>query len=698
MSQGDGLNSGLKVPAIALALVAVVLVLLGTTPALAERPAVVSSRGQTVQIKVPVVSQPWSATLGVASSARQKQTRFIGHYPRFSAGKRQANRRALRHTGRQTPSSAAQTSSLAPLAPTSSAVVFDGPSESDTPYIAPDSQIAAGPTYLVVVINSLMAIYDKTGVQQGSLQQLGAFFSSLGLTGEFFDPRIIYDQTDQRFILTAAEMDFTGLTNGHVVIAVSDTNDPTQTWHKWALNFMGRDPTNTTNTFPDFPTLGLSNSAVYVATNQFELTQSCLSTDADNCQFSDAWVTVIGLPGLISPASNPTLTVTTFRDVQTAAGQLAFSIQPALTYGAPGSEFLAAADFSASPNNTLNLFSIPTTGTPTLNAVNMSVPSFALPPDAQQAGSSNLIASNDFRLLNAVWSNGYLFCGQNVADSSGANAVARWYEIQASDLGSASLSQSGSVSGTGEAYYPAISIKADGMVGMGFTTSSNVQPASAAYTARETSDAPGTMRSYSIYQAGTTSYDESIGNRWGDYSGISEDPDGGSLWTIAEYAGTPDPHFGTAIAQTSGPPEISSSPGSLRFGAVPVGSRSTGQTVTLTNISSNSVAISPITVAGPNAADFSVTADNCSNVSLNASQTCTLTLSFKPSANATEVAYLSIPYGGQGGLTTVSLSGFGAIEAVLTLSPSSVTFPNTAQQTASAPQVITLKNTGNASA
>lgn len=237
--------SGLKVSAVAIAVVGVLLAPFGTTRALAERLAVVSSRGQTVQGKVPMFSQPWSATLNIASPAHQKQIRFIGHYPGFNA----ANRRALRQTNRQLESITAQTFSAAGPAQTPSAAVFSGPSESDTNIIPPDSQIAARPTYLVAVVNSLIAIYNKTGAQQGSFQQPSAFFNGLGLSEEFFDPRIIYDQTNQRFILTTAEIDFTGLTNGHLVIAVSDTSDPTQTWHKWALNFMRRDLANTANTF-----------------------------------------------------------------------------------------------------------------------------------------------------------------------------------------------------------------------------------------------------------------------------------------------------------------------------------------------------------------------------------------------------------------------------------------------------------------
>ena len=663
----------------------------------AQQSAIRHSTGHTEQVPVPTVSEAWSSTLvASASSQKKRQTRFIGHYPGYRSAKKAANQRVTVRTSGPSQSTTTQTFSLASQAPTSSTVVFDGPSESDTPYIPPDSQIAAGPTYVVAVINSLMAIYDKTGVQQGSFQQLSSFFSSLGVNGEIFDPRIIYDQTDNRFILSVAEVDMTNLTNGHVLIAVSQTSDPTGVWNKFALNFMGRNLSNTANTFPDYPTLGLSSSAVYISTNQFQLTPSCLTTDTEGCQFSDAWVAVVGLPQLLSSTPPSTLTVTTFKDITGASGRLAFTLQPALTYGTPSYEFLVAADFSANPSSTLNLFAIPTSGTPTLSKADLTVPPFSMPPNAVQGGSGALIDTNDFRLLNAVWENGSLWCGQNVAGSSVGGADARWYEIVLSDLSSMTLGQSGTVSGSGEAYFPALSVKADGMAAMAFSTSSSSLPASAAYTAREPGDPAGTMQGFTVYRPGSGPYDESVGNRWGDYSGISEDPDGTSIWMISEFAGTPDPHFGTGIAQVAGPPSITATPSTLDFGPVLVGQTSPAQTVTVTNISSNTTSIGQIATAGQDAGSFSVTADTCSNTSLAAGQTCQVSLTFDPSDTTPGIfAYLSIP-SLTSGTTTVGLTGRGIVIGVLSVTPLSLTFPATVQQGSSAPQTVTVSNTGNA--
>ncbi len=272
---------------------------------------------------------------------------------------------------------------------------------------------------------------DKSGNLQGGLQQLSTFFGGLGITGEIFDPRIIYDQTDNRFILTAAEVDLTNFTNGNVFIAVSQTSDPTGVWNKYAVNFKGRTLSGTADTFPDFPTLGLSSSSVYISTGQFQLNRQCQQTDTQECSFSDTWIKVIGLAELLS--GNPALNITTFQNVKTASGLPAFAVEAAVTYGSSPQEFLVAADFSSNPSSKLNVFSINTSGTPVLSEADIAVPTFGQPPDADQPYRSVKVATNDFRLLNAIWNNGFLWFSQNVAGSNQGAAV-EWYEISASSL------------------------------------------------------------------------------------------------------------------------------------------------------------------------------------------------------------------------------------------------------------------------
>lgn len=640
------------------------------------------SRTSTVRSTV----QRWSDTVAMPVGTPQKPTRFIGRLPGYEEAKRQSNARAPSVQRSPAGTFNYQAPELGLAAPGS--VVFDGPNESNTPFIPPDSMIAAGPNHLVVAINALLAIYDKSGVQQGSFQDLKAFFSGLALTGDIFDPRLIYDQQDGRFILSAGLIDFQNFTNGYVLVAVSQTSDPTGAWNKFAINFMGRNLTNTANTFPDFPGLGLGPTAIYITSNQFVLDAQCLGPNPNApCAFSDAWIKVIALPQLL--AGNPNLNISTFTNVRTGSGQLAFSIQPALSYGATNSEFLVAASFEASPGNVLNLFSINTTGTPALQELDLTVPSFSLAPQAVQPGTSGVIDTGDFRTLNAIWNNGSLWCGQNVASAANFQSAARWYEIQISSISSASLVQSGDVSASGAAYYPAISQRADGMVAMAFTTSSATLSPSSAFTARNLGDPPGTMQGYVIYRLGLGPYDEP---RWGDYSGISQDWDGNSFWAITEYAGQPDPHFATAITQISQPPSLSVTPTELSFGTVPVSKPSSALSATFTNSGSSAITLGTARISGPNAADYSVSSDQCSGVTLSPTKTCSVSVILTPSQQTRETAILSLNYAL--GQMVVGLDGTGLNVPIIDVTPNSLSFPPTPQQTASAPLTLTVNNSG----
>ncbi len=668
-----------------------------------ERPKITEVEGETESIAVPQVTESWHATQldqpgQSAAPTTHRQARFIGHYPGFKAAKEKANQAVEHGTGLK----AAKGSStllpnlqLALQAPSGAVTVFDGPSESDTQFIPPDPQVAAGPNHVVVVINSLMAIYDKAGSRIGGYQQLSTFFSSLGVAGDIYDPRLIYDQNDNRFILSAANVDLTTFTGGNVLLAVSQTSDPTGAWNKYAIDFRGRNLSNTADTIPDFPTLGLSSSAVYISTGQFVVNPNCLQSDT--CSFSDTWIKVVGLPALL--AGNSTLSVSTFKNVKTATGLAAFTIEPALTYGTAPSEFLVAAEFSANPGSTLNLFSINLSGTPVLTSANLTVPSFGVPPDAVQPNTSVLIATNDFRMLGAVWMDGVLWCGQNVANSNNIGAGARWYAISATSLSTLSLAQSGTITGSGNAYYPATTPNAAGDTLVVFSTSNKTQFASAGFTGRTASDPLGTMRTPSIYKAGVDAYVEQGEQRWGDYSGVSPDPAGDSVWLITEFAGSPDPHFRTAVAQAFSPPSLVISPADLNFGGQNYGTTSTPRTFTMVNKGSSSLTINQISfVPGSGTDSFSIVANNCSGLTLPSTGSCKVDLVFRPAQTGDIMAAVAVKYTPSGSfqlVTWASMHGT-SISGVTSLSPTSLSFPSTPIRTSSAPKTVTLKNAGNA--
>ena len=134
-------------------------------------------------------------------------------------------------------------------------------------------------------------------------------------------------------------------------------------------------------------------------------------------------------------------------------------------------------------------------------------------------------------------------------------------------------------------------------------------------------------------------------------------------------------------------------PTNLVFGSQLVGTTSASQSSTLRNSGTASLTIASITVVGANAGEFGQTND-CP-VSLAANATCTITVTFSPSATGSRAATVQISDNAVGSPHALTLSGTGATPVpAVTLSPTSLAFGSQLVGTTSASQSSTLKNTG----
>jgi hypothetical protein len=104
-------------------------------------------------------------------------------------------------------------------------------------------------------------------------------------------------------------------------------------------------------------------------------------------------------------------------------------------------------------------------------------------------------------------------------------------------------------------------------------------------------------------------------------------------------------------------PNVVLSPVQISFGMIAVGSSSSAQPVTLTNNGGGTLYISGITFTGPNPGDFSQT-NNCNGTVLSGG-TCTINVTFTPTADGTRQAYLNVNDNSNPSPQTVSLSGDG---------------------------------------
>ena len=117
------------------------------------------------------------------------------------------------------------------------------------------------------------------------------------------------------------------------------------------------------------------------------------------------------------------------------------------------------------------------------------------------------------------------------------------------------------------------------------------------------------------------------------------------------------------------------SPSSLTFGNQTTSTTSAPQSTTLTNTGSATLNISSITITGTNAAEYAISSKTC-GATLTASSTCTVSVTFTPSAAGSRVANISFADDAPGSPQTVPLTGTGVATPTnsISIGPSSLNF------------------------
>lgn len=361
------------------------------------------------------------------------------------------------------------------------------------------------------------------------------------------------------------------LNKSRILVAVSKTDDPSEDWWFKAIDSMllldGPDGDTNPDTYgwADFPGLAVDEEAVYITANMYPF------DDGGNLG-QRVWILDKGLgdPGLYDGGT----LISTNHDPYAAVfstGQL--PLQPAHIFGTPASPtlgtFLVSAGWDSGGNDGLRVIRIdnPVSAPSFTSAIvdlggNLYLQSstnYAAP----QKGSSAQIDASDDRVLNAVWRDDALWVVNTITPLAGSDVdqvTAHWYKIDTDPLEPASLLDQGHVSGeeldpSGDevhTYYPAIAVNEDGDVGIVFSASGpNLFPG-VYYTGRNAADAAGTLQPSKPLRAGVASYKRLTGgttgdNRWGDYNGISVDPENGAaFWAFGEWAKPADSVLGVS--------------------------------------------------------------------------------------------------------------------------------------------------------
>jgi Abnormal spindle-like microcephaly-assoc'd, ASPM-SPD-2-Hydin/Beta-propeller repeat len=145
------------------------------------------------------------------------------------------------------------------------------------------------------------------------------------------------------------------------------------------------------------------------------------------------------------------------------------------------------------------------------------------------------------------------------------------------------------------------------------------------------------------------------------------------------------------VSKISTLPGITLSPSGLSFPTENLGATSQPQTISVTNIGTSAVTISGITISG----EFAET--NTCGDSLAADATCTITVTFTPTANGVQKGTITLTDSAPGSPQTINLTGSTASVTITNTSGaaiSSLAFGNQAVGVASAPQSVVVTNVG----
>jgi hypothetical protein len=439
---------------------------------------------------------------------------------------------------------------------------FSGTNSNQSVFFPPDSDGAIGPNNrFVEIVNGAYAVYNTTnGSLVGSRISQDTFWTNAGVSlggASSGDPHVMYDASTGHWFAVAID---NLTTNNHVLVAVSNSSDPTAGWKGFALQ-------ENNGRFNDFPMLGMNKDALTVGTNDFNGTNpdrvsllvvpkaDLIAGSVANAKFLNTF----------NPSVDPTTT--------------GFSAHPVQDFDNTSGKNSVLSAFN---DTSLKLSTITNTNTTTtgLNTTGGFMASSSPSPTpagmglAHQAGTTTGIADNDNRFsANVIQVNGQIWAVQTV--QNGTYAALRWFRI---DPSTQTILETGLISATNRDYYfGSIAVNASGNIVIGFTGSSD--QTNTGYSGHPSSFAVagqfnGTTTTFGtavLLQDGSGTYvrnDSSGYNRWGDYSQTTIDPNNpNSFWTIQEFALATNV-WSTQITQLIFAPAAAPEPGSLTLVAL----------------------------------------------------------------------------------------------------------------------------------
>ncbi|MCC7246091.1 MAG: T9SS type A sorting domain-containing protein [Saprospiraceae bacterium] len=261
----------------------------------------------------------------------------------------------------------------------------------------PDNTMAiSNDGYVVTSVNSRIAVYNSSGTVLGQWNLYDFFYgASAGVVNDFFDPNVIYDAGQNRFVFTCSVGRTTA--NSRLLVAFSSGSNPTTGW--WCYYLTGN-PMNNSG-WLDYPRIGVSTADVFVTGNIYNNAGSYLGsviyqmTKAPGYTGASLnWQTWSGLSG--SPFA--------ITPVSTGNG----------TNFGPGLYFVAHTPGSGSATKLYRITDNMSASGETITYNSISSPAYTAASNAYQSGTSERLDIGDSRHISAFIVNGlihYVFAG-----------------------------------------------------------------------------------------------------------------------------------------------------------------------------------------------------------------------------------------------------------------------------------------------
>jgi PKD repeat protein len=410
----------------------------------------------------------------------------------------------------------------------------------------PDTDGDVGLSHYMQMVNLSFQIWDKNGTSVYGPAHNHTLWD--GFTGPWSgtnngDPIVLYDQYADRWIATQFSLPFYPNGPFYELIAVSQTNDPTGAWYRYAYQFAN---------MPDYPKFGVWPDGYYLTINQFA---------PPSLNFAGAGVCALNRTAMLNGNPNAQMI---FFSLGTSYGSLLpadadGSIQPAA--GSPN--YLANLG-----TNSLRIWAADidwvNTGNSSVSLVQtLAVQSFSYSGiTINQPGTSETLDPLASRLMYRLQYRNFgtyavMLTNHTVNADGNGQAGVRWYELRNSGNGWSIYQQGTYAPADGnDRWMASVAMNGNGDIGIGYSVSSAATYPSVRF-AGQTAANSGTgvldVNETSIV-AGASS--QTGVNRWGDYSMMSIDPsDDATFWYTNEYS-TGGWDWATKIASFSFVPPV----------------------------------------------------------------------------------------------------------------------------------------------